>query len=135
MIILPESTVLGKLRFIQVYEYYDRPVLFSCQNDSGTAFLAVLVEEEEDFEMWFYVPLSDRRFQHLQLGEIDLHDSFAQPEDGILFEVKIPYNGKPTSVRPIPSDEVSEDQLPLPGEFLESDREPQDRKTAFYPKT
>ncbi len=39
MSLLPQLTNLGKLEIIEVYEYYDTPCLFGCQNLSGAEFL------------------------------------------------------------------------------------------------
>ena len=56
MSFLPQSTYLGKLELIEAYQFYDHlPILFACRNASSHIFLAVLVDEEDDFELWLYV--------------------------------------------------------------------------------
>ena len=122
MAFLPEFTQLGQLELIEVYEYYDQPVLFSCQNPSGHIFLAVWADEEDDFDTWLYVRMSPLRFEHVRSGLIDLHDAFARSEDGLVFEVQIPHDEQELSIRHIWSHAISEDWLP--GEFLDLETEP-----------
>ncbi len=38
MSFLPENTILGKLTILEVFVYYDRPVLFACRNSIGTIY-------------------------------------------------------------------------------------------------
>lgn len=33
---LPKSTILGTLCIIDIYEFYNKPVLFACQNNTGS---------------------------------------------------------------------------------------------------
>ena len=53
---------------------------------------------------------------------IDLHHAFAKGEDGIAFIIQIPYDEtQKVSIRHMPSEIISADWLPLPGEFLNLD--------------
>ena len=52
---LPQSTHLGKLELIEVYEFYDQPILFSCRNASDAIFMGVFADEDDDFETWLYI--------------------------------------------------------------------------------
>ncbi|MBI1926947.1 hypothetical protein HYR99_22220 [Candidatus Poribacteria bacterium] len=120
MAFLPQGTTLGKLEPIEVYEFYDQPLLFSCRNASGSIFLAVSIDENDDFETWLYVSMSPNRFRNVRSGAIDLHDAFADAEDGIVYEVRTSYDvAGEVIVRNIPSHGLSPKILPLPGEFLE----------------
>lgn len=42
MSFLPERTILGQLEIIEVYDFYDKPVLFSCKNKSGLIFIQLI---------------------------------------------------------------------------------------------
>ncbi len=44
MSFLPERTILGQLEIIEVYDFYDKPVLFSCKNKSGLIFIVLCVD-------------------------------------------------------------------------------------------
>ena len=119
MTFLPQGTPLGKLEPIQVYEFYDQSLLFSCRNASGSIFLAVSISEAEDFETWLYVSMSPDRFNCVQSGAIDLHDAFVDAEDGMVFLIQTSYDMKgEVVVKSRPTHELSKEMLPLPGEFL-----------------
>jgi len=121
MSLLPKSTSLGNLEIIEVYEYYDKPCLFSCRNAAGQIFLAVWVDETPDADKWLYVAMSSRRFEYIRSGGIDLHDAFLTAEDGFVFEIIISHNDTPAEVRIISGERLDEDSLPMPGEFLSCD--------------
>ena len=119
MAFLPQGTILGKLEPIEIYEFYDQPLLFSCRNASGDIFLVVSIDEDDDCETGLYVSMSPNRFNRICSGNIDLHDAFADAEYGTVFEVQTPYNTeKEVSVKSVPTHTLTQDMLPLPGEFL-----------------
>ena len=110
---------LGKLEIIETYVYYDQPVLFSCRNAAGHLYLVVAADENEQYDTWLYAGVSPERLNHIRSGAIDLHDAFADPEDGFLFQVTVPYdNQSPLQTEPVQSNQISEDMLPVPGERL-----------------
>jgi hypothetical protein len=115
---LPKSTYLGKLELIEVYEAFDEPCLFSCQNASGQIFLAVLIDEDEEQKKWLYSSLSRKRFEYLRSGGVDLHDCFKLAEDELAHIIEVPFLEGKSVVTAIPCSELSENMLPLAGEFL-----------------
>jgi hypothetical protein len=119
MTFLPQTIELGPLEMIEVYEFSDKPLLFSCKNVTDDIFMAVLVDEDENFETWLYAKTSLDRFKQIQSGFIDLHQAFSETEDGLVYEIQVPHQDEqPISVKIIHSKAVSEDKLPLPGEYL-----------------
>ena len=115
---LPQSTHLGKLELIEVYEFYDQPILFSCRNASDAIFIGVFADEDDNFETWLYVGVSPHRFKQIRSGAIDLHDAFSEVEDGIIFQIKVPHNEQIPESMPISATQIPDDMLPLPGEFM-----------------
>ena len=115
---LPQSTHLGKLELIEVYEFYDQPILFSCRNASDAIFIGVFADEDDTFETWLYVGVSPQRFKQIRSGAIDLHDAFSEVEDGIIFQIKVPHNEQIPESMPISTTQIPDDMLPLPGEFI-----------------
>jgi hypothetical protein len=116
---LPQNTMLGKLVLVEIYEYYDRPVLFACRNSIDTLYLTVLIEESQNSDTWLFCGLSQTRFQAVRSGGIDLHDAFANPEDGAVIKIQIPTNNSElTEIQIIPTEEIPEKYLPLAGECL-----------------
>jgi len=43
---LPKNTELGTLGYLEVYDYYDFPQFFSCENESGIIFLGLAIEDD-----------------------------------------------------------------------------------------
>jgi hypothetical protein len=120
MAFLPQGTTLGKLEPIEVYEFHDQPLLLSCRNASGTIFLAVSIDEDDDFETWLYVSMSLHRFEQVRSGGIDLYDAFSKAEEGTVFQVKTPFEPEAEIlVESLPVAHLTGDMLPLPDEFLE----------------
>ena len=110
---------LGKLEIVETYVYYDQPVLFSCKNAADHLYLVVAADENDQYDTWLYAGVSPERLNHIRSGAIDLHDAFADPEDGFLFQVIAPYsNQNPLQIESIRPDQISEDMLPIPGECL-----------------
>ena len=76
-------STLGRLEILETFEYYDQPVLFSCKNAAGHLYLVVAADENEQNETWLYAGVSEERLNLIRSGAIDLHDAFADPEDGL----------------------------------------------------
>ena len=115
---------LGKLEIIEIYDYYDQPILFACKNAAGHLYLVVAADEDEQHETWLYAEVSLERLNLIRSGAIDLHDAFANPEDDCLFQVRLPYDD-PTSpqIESIKANQVPEDMLPTRGESLDLETE------------
>lgn len=128
---------LSRLEIVEIYAYYDQPVLFSCKNAAGHLCLVVAADENDQYETWLYAGVSPERLTLIRSGAIDLHDAFADPEDGCLLQVRFSYDA-PTSpqIESIEANQVSEDMLPLPGECLdlETETSPAFSKTEPMPK-
>ncbi|WP_445245324.1 DUF6575 domain-containing protein [Microcoleus sp. OTE_8_concoct_300] len=119
MSLLPQLTNLGKLEIIEVYEYYDTPSLFACQNLSGQLFLTVWAEQTTEFGTWLYVPISQRRLKNVRSGNIELRDAFVNAEDGFVYKVLISCDGSPDKVEIIWCENLIDDWLPMSYEFLD----------------
>ena len=111
---------LGKLEIVEIYEYYDQPVLYSCKNASGHFYLVVAAAEDDQFLTWLCVAVSTERLNLIRSGKIDLHDAFAYPENPYAIQIRVPYD-EHASVQTdlIQSNQIPEDMLPMPGECLD----------------
>jgi hypothetical protein len=81
---LPDNTVLGRLRLLEVYDYYDGPRLFAAHNETGSLFLGYWADETETGEVWYYVAVSRKRLKFIRSGGIALRDAFLNAEDGVV---------------------------------------------------
>ncbi len=118
MSLLPQETILGNLEILEVYEFYDKPCLFSCRNVAGQIFLVIWIDETSYSDSWLYVPTSLKRIQQVITGGMELKDAFLRAEDGFIFEVIITNHENGTDVVKILCKDLDEDKLPTPGEFL-----------------
>ena len=120
MIDILNITGLGRLEIVETYVYYDQPVLFSCKNAAGHFYLGVATDKNDEYETWLYVRVSVERLNLIRSGVIDLHDAFAEPEDGFLLQEIIPYDDQTQPrMELIQPDRISEDMLPMRGECLD----------------
>ncbi len=117
---LPENTILGHLTILEIYEFYNMPILFACQNRTGHLYLAVWIDETADEDVWLYVPLSFQRLMNLRQGKLDLHTAFTQPEDDFGLKVTVPkQETEETQVQRIAASQLDESWAPLPGDYLD----------------
>lgn len=116
---LPINTILGTLSMLEVFEYYDHPILFACKNRTGQIYIAVFADENDSGESWLFAPVSSDRFTHVRSGGVDLRFVFSFPEDGLLFRVYFPYaQGSTESAELVPVTEISQEWLPDEGQFV-----------------
>ncbi|MFM6107444.1 MAG: DUF6575 domain-containing protein [Sphaerospermopsis kisseleviana] len=122
MSFLPERTILGQLEIIEVYDFYDKPVLFSCKNKSGLTFIVVCVDSSDFAEIWLYAPVSSSRFQSVIKGDVELRHIFAETEDAFVYQVEIPYEDeRNVIVKNIECNQIPDDYLPELGQFIQSE--------------
>lgn len=123
MTFLAESTKLGILEVIEIYIFYNQPVLFSCQNKSGLFYIALSIDETDSSEIWLYAPISESRFQRLVQGEVELRDVFTDAEDAFVYRVEIPCDSKSnTIVDLIDCREIPDEDLPGEGITIQSEK-------------
>jgi len=122
---LPTDTRLGDLRITEVIAYYDRPLLFTCQNEVDHLYLACLVDEADGAESWLYAEMSPRRWQHVRSGAMDLHDAFAKAEKAQVFRIRQDSQTGDllSSIESVRCADLTEDELPYPGEYAELPQE------------
>ena len=95
-------------KIVEIYEYYDFPLLFSCIDPASQIYIAFIAKRRPDYEMWLYVAVSPARFNLIRSGNIDLFDTFTKPENDELIQIIIPRND---SVK-LSSELVSPTKLP-----------------------
>ena len=110
---------LGRLEIVEIYDYYNQPVLFSCKDADGNLYLVVAADENDEYETWLYANISIDRLKLIHSDKIDLYHAFADTEDGYVLEVKFPYNNTTPSAEFLKSNQISEDMLPDSGEYLD----------------
>lgn len=114
---LPKDTLLGELNEIAVYEFYDRPCLYSCRNTMNIYYLSVLMAEDETESIWLFAPMSKGYFDRLQQGDIDFRDAYIENEFGFVYQLE-DRGKKGVIVQQINCDDLILELLPSAGEKL-----------------
>lgn len=83
------NSVLGTLRMLNVYEYYERPRLFSVENEIGSHFVVYWIEETEDHEGWLVIPISRQRLNRFENREIDIRNLLLKQEQKSFFKLDV----------------------------------------------
>lgn len=76
-----------KFKEIENYIYYDRPLLSKCKGDDGNLYLELLVEEDEEKEVWLYSRVSEGEIEQLEDGAVDLRSLYEIPPNRAIFAV------------------------------------------------
>ncbi len=106
------STPLGSLIVLDVYYYYDIPRLFSCESLSGQKYISVWVDEEDNFDRWFLIPVSNKRLEMVHIGMLSLYEAIKSPEDGWIWELKTYFDNTNPTIKMLKADEINPEDLP-----------------------
>lgn len=120
---LPKGTRLGDLSIIEVFDYYDEPVVFSCRNTVGQRYLATFCDRNQDFDTWLYVAVSESSYSRLLAGLDNLDSPFKEPETGFVELVRRSRQGGVWELTSVKTAEIAREWIPLEGESLLSDEE------------
>lgn len=117
-------------KIVEIYEYYDFPLLFSCIDPASQIYIAFIAKRRPDYEMWLYVAVSPARFNLIRSGNIDLFDTFTKPENDELIQIIIPRNDSVNlSSDPVSPTELPEDIFPPVNDYLDFEYTP------YFPQT
>lgn len=104
------KSLIKDLTPVEIFDYYDGPRFYSCQDKLGHLFLIYWIDEVEDYDSWLYLRVSQRRYLSLKNGDISVADVLSNPEEGFAFFVK--NYDHDFLVEEIPSIDVQADWLP-----------------------
>ncbi|MCY7332349.1 MAG: hypothetical protein LH649_06745 [Pseudanabaena sp. CAN_BIN31] len=120
---LANSTNLGTLEVLEIYIQFNGARLLACKNQAGKIFLALWVDEEEEYDLWLYMLVSLDRLQAIRTGEISLRQAFIKSENDFLYELNYSHMTSSWAFEKIALENLDEDYLPLEGSFLKCDPE------------
>jgi len=107
-------TPAGNMRVLNVLLYYDGPALFSCEDLTGQKYVAFLVEESDEGDRWFLVPISNGRLEQIRAGKLGLRECVQHPEDGFLLDVFVSPDGSEGGVHVRDASTLQDHELPGP---------------------
>ena len=110
---------LGELEIVEIYDYYNVPILFSCRNSVSHLYIVIFADHLPEYEMWLYAEVSLMRLNLIRSGVVDLHDAFSKPEMGRLLKVMIPHsNSTEFNSEYITPDQLHSDVFPPINKYL-----------------
>lgn len=105
---LPATMEMGRLKMLDMFFYYDYPLLFSCVNENQEMYVGILVKEDE----WLYAAATEERIQELKDGKITIRAAFVEASSGYVFRVRIPEDGSAIGVSKVEVQELADEDLP-----------------------
>ena len=119
MTVLPDGTALGRLKLVEVYDYYDGPRLFAAQNATGSLFLSLWADETDAADTWLYLPISEEQLERVRAGQVDISQAYLQPEDGTVFLLTHRHAEKAWSLEVLTPAVLNREWLPPAGDSLQ----------------
>lgn len=99
---------------IETFFYYDFPQIHLTKHEAtGNLFFTMTVEEKDDEDIWFFIPVSEGRLKCFREDQISYRDMVIKAESGYLFQVNFSYlelSKESVTIRPLES--LTEDELP-----------------------
>ncbi len=110
---------LGELEIVEIYDYFNVPILFSCRNSVSHLYIVIFADHSPEYETWLYVEVSLMRLNLIRSGKVNLHDAFAKPEMGRLLKAMIPHSSSAEfNSEYVTPDQLHSDVFPPVDEYL-----------------
>lgn len=110
------ESLIPELTPYEIFDFYDGPKFYSCEDRLGQLFIVYWVEENEDSNSWLYLRISQDRYRALKNGAIPIAASLADPEEGFSYLVKT--YGDHYSVTELTKSEIAFEWLPDASDVL-----------------
>lgn len=75
-----EHPIIGKVKIIKVFVFYDIPRTFVCENEIGTKYIFSELDEDDDITKWLVVPISSYKYSLLLRNKLYLRESLIHSE-------------------------------------------------------
>ncbi|GMA15879.1 hypothetical protein E5F05_06845 [Deinococcus metallilatus] len=109
---------------IEVYDYFDRPLLFSIRNATGSLFVISFATARGDEEKWMVVEISPSRLVSFHAGQLNVRGVFEFPENGQILLLRVPKSDGDMIVESMSSDnETIREFLAHPEVYINLDSE------------
>lgn len=114
-----DSSLLGKLRIINIYEDYDGPRLFSAENEIGTTFFVYWTDSTDSADEWYLIPVSKTKLAYFEKGQFDILNMLTKQEQATFFKAVIQFNDNKSEVDVLPRESITSIDLPDKGIYVD----------------
>ncbi|NYF88569.1 hypothetical protein RBB79_03455 [Tunturiibacter empetritectus] len=114
------GTILGRLKVLEIYEYYDGPRLFASSNQLGSVFLVLWIRSIEAVDEYYVQTMSLQLFQKLRNGQVSLRDVFLGGENGGLILLEVSRQSGKEKTAYITGEQIEKALLPFQGELVKA---------------
>lgn len=73
---------------VEVFDYYDGPRFYSCQDVVGQLYVVYWIGEADQEAEWLYVRVSPERYASLKQGIVSIAHALSHPEEGSAFVLR-----------------------------------------------
>ena len=107
---------IGKLTYLNMYFFYDEPLIFSCVTEDGKPYLFMLLSSAEpDCAIWLAAEISTEMMYQLINKNLPIREVYTDPEAKVW---KVRRTGSFFAAEKIFPSTLTEDMLPAPDAFL-----------------
>lgn len=116
----PKNTILGELNILEIYDYYDMPILFLVKNELDIMYLVFWCDMTDVSWGYLYLEISPDKLQNIKSKTLSLYDAYRNPENH-LYIVYISYNDDIDIVNDFSINHKNIEYLPPPDWYVECD--------------
>lgn len=86
-----KDSIFGELTYQKIYEFFEGPKFFSVTNEINSLFAVYWLGDEDEFDKWLIVPVSQERLEHLERRRIDILSILSYQEQKKCYQFNIYY--------------------------------------------
>ncbi|MDG7001218.1 MAG: hypothetical protein JRN15_19145, partial [Nitrososphaerota archaeon] len=117
--ILPNTELTGALSISEIFDYFDGPKLFVCENQIGQKYLGYWVGSDDNTDSYWIVAISRERYLAVRSAELSLHEAISKPELGYLLQCRVHFENQSTEVLRLTPTELDPALIPDPEQLVE----------------
>jgi hypothetical protein len=115
---LPIDTFLGKLEILEVFEFYNIPLLFTCGNKNNDIYIVECLSEDANYCTWLYSHISDETALNLRRGIIDFRTAILSSVNDYFYLIDLYFDNK-FEIKFLRKENINDDMLPFSGEKID----------------
>lgn len=90
--------VIGPYEIINVYDYFDKPLLFSIRNQADSIYIVSFASARRGEDKWMASQVSEPRLREFETGIVSIREVFEKPQIGYTLLLNISKDGQRSTV-------------------------------------